>query len=244
MKPGHSTKEIWLRAKGEKALLHNLAPLGQYRSAKRHGISQPSQCSQQAEHLPDRYRPHRLQPQSWSDSVGKTVEDAALRRRPIPTQLLYRQALSRHQCSVALVERIQLPVLAYIQVGAGIERQRPQRRAWHADHLLQGVASENGPDRTLGRKEELRAGACTSRSCLKASHWDRSSRGYFATNQQQMPQYLPTLCGRSLATFAHTAQPTGSHYLEPDGETSGILLATSLHSSSLAQRSLRPKHPR
>ena len=59
---------------------------------------------QQAEHLPDRYRPHHLQPQGWRDSVGKAVEDSTLHRRPVPAQLLHRQALPGHQCSLALVE--------------------------------------------------------------------------------------------------------------------------------------------
>ena len=42
--------------------------------------------------------------------------------------------------SVALVERIQLPVLAYLQAGADIERQRPQRRARNPDCLLQAAS--------------------------------------------------------------------------------------------------------
>ncbi len=56
------------------------------------------------------------------------MEVSALRRRPIPAQLLYRQALPWHQCSLALVERLQQPVLAHLQTGAGVERHRPQGR--------------------------------------------------------------------------------------------------------------------
>jgi hypothetical protein len=73
-----STKEICLRAKGEMPSLQNLAPRGQRRREKRHGIQQPSQCShQQAKYLPDCYRPHSFQPQGWHDSVGEAVEASA-----------------------------------------------------------------------------------------------------------------------------------------------------------------------
>lgn len=69
-------------------------PRGQHRRAERHGTPQSSQYSQQAEHLPDCYGSHYFQPQSWRSSVGETMEDPVLRRRSIPVQLLYRQALS------------------------------------------------------------------------------------------------------------------------------------------------------
>jgi len=87
-------------------------------------------------HLSDRYRPHRFQPQGWRDSLGETVEDATLRRWPVPAQFLYGQALPGHQCHVALVERLQQPVLADLQTGAGVERPRPQRRERNPHRLL------------------------------------------------------------------------------------------------------------
>jgi antirestriction protein ArdC len=83
MKRGHSTKEIWLRAKGEKPSFR-FRPARAAQESKRHGIPQSSQRSQQAEHLSDRHRPHYFRPQNGRDSVGETVEDAALCRGPFP----------------------------------------------------------------------------------------------------------------------------------------------------------------
>src|ERR1700679_198558 len=59
---------------------------------------------QQTEHLPDRYRPHSLQPQGWRHSVGEAVADPTLYRRPVPAQLPYRETVSRHQRISALVQ--------------------------------------------------------------------------------------------------------------------------------------------
>ncbi len=47
---------------------------------------------------------------------GRSARDG-----PFPSQLLHRQAIPWYQCPFALVERIQLPILAYVQTGAGIE---------------------------------------------------------------------------------------------------------------------------
>ena len=88
--------------------------------------------------------------------MGKAVEDAALCRRPIPAQLLHRQALPWHQCPFALVERIQLPILAYIQAGPGIERHRPQRRARNTDYFYKQLPGHSEKDEE-GAGEDERA---------------------------------------------------------------------------------------
>jgi hypothetical protein len=50
MKRGRSTKEIWLRAKGEMPSFR-ISPTRAAQESKRHGTPQPSQCSQQADHV-------------------------------------------------------------------------------------------------------------------------------------------------------------------------------------------------
>ena len=76
--------------------------------------------------------------------------------RPIPAQLPHRQALPWHQCPFALVERVQLPVLAYLQAGAGVERQCPQRRARYADCLLQAASRTRQERRAKATSEDER----------------------------------------------------------------------------------------
>ena len=66
---GALNKRNLVESQRRNALLHNFAPRTAQES-KRHGISQPSQRSQQAKQLPNRYQPHSCQPQSRLDSVG------------------------------------------------------------------------------------------------------------------------------------------------------------------------------
>ena len=67
-----STKKIWLRAKGEMPSFR-FRPTRAAQEGKRHGIPQPSQRSQQAEHLPDRYRPFEVE-----NETTENVGDAAI----------------------------------------------------------------------------------------------------------------------------------------------------------------------
>ena len=106
------------------------------------------QCGQ---HLPDGYRPYYFQPQDGSDFVGEAAEDAALCRRPTPAQLLHWQALPQHQCFAALVERVQLTVLAYLQAGA--ERHYPQ-----AEYETPIVFCKQLPERAKKGEEGARQG--------------------------------------------------------------------------------------
>lgn len=69
--------------------------------------------------------------------IAQAVADSTLYRRPVPPQLPHRQTLSRNQCISAMVQPLQLPVLAYVQAGAGAKRDSTQRRERHADCLLQ-----------------------------------------------------------------------------------------------------------
>ncbi len=96
-----STKEIWLRAKGEK-LSFRFRPCG---STGDQNVWHTATIAMQPS-------PYHCQPQSGRDSVGETVEDAPLRWRPFPAQLLHRQALPWHQYPLALVERVQFSILA------------------------------------------------------------------------------------------------------------------------------------
>ena len=108
---------------------------------------------QQTEYLSDRYRPHHFQPQSWRDSVGEAVEDAALCGRPIPAQLLYGQALPGYQCPLALVERLQLPFWLTFKQAQELKGNVRKGETRNADCLLQAASRRReGRRATDGRR--------------------------------------------------------------------------------------------
>src|ERR1035437_8519205 len=76
-------------------------PLPQQRQQQTQGGSKHEQNIHRhpkTQHLPDRYRPHRSEPQGWRYPLGEALGTSALHRPPLPAQFPYRQALSRHQC--------------------------------------------------------------------------------------------------------------------------------------------------
>src|SRR5579862_3263328 len=110
-----------------------------------------------AQHLPDRYRPHYSEPQSWRCPVGEALAEPAFHRWPVSPQFPYWQTLSRHQCSAALVQFLRIALLAHLQTGAGVERDRAQRRKRHTDCFLQAAAQAEGRRGGIGHGERTRS---------------------------------------------------------------------------------------
>ena len=163
-------------------------------------------------------------------------------------------ALSLHPEKTRLIESV--ASRPKIEKAAG---WASRRRSTFLGSLTSAAGPAGAPSSSNGRRVATGCGQGCERSKKSAARHARTdpapvqvartgrsriprvSRG---ADQQPMPRGLPALCGRSLATLALAAKPTGSNYLEPHGETRGRLLATAAHPSSLAQRSLGRQTPK